>query len=142
MLNTQGITTVIPLLYYTGLQTALKLLLCFPLDNDFNDILNYWTNSLLRKCKKAIAKNQDCLWKHHFIAIFHEIVIKCVTELKTQLVWLDISTNHKLGLPVSLYFIFCQMIHLFNAVTMLWKIFIYAAGYLVMTFQRSQPNQP
>ena len=57
MLNTQGITTVIPLLYYTGLQTALKLLLCFPLDNDFNDILNYWTNSFLRKCKKAIAKN-------------------------------------------------------------------------------------
>ena len=57
MLNTQGITTVITLLYYTGLQTALKLLLCFPLDNDFNDILNYWTNSLLRKSKKAIAKN-------------------------------------------------------------------------------------
>ena len=35
---------------------ALKSLLCFPLDIDINDILNYRTNYLLRKCRtKAIA---------------------------------------------------------------------------------------
>ena len=35
---------------------ALKSLLCFPLDINVNDIVNYCTNYLLRKChKKAIA---------------------------------------------------------------------------------------
>ena len=35
---------------------ALKSLLCFPLDIEVNDILNYRTNYLLRKYhKKAIA---------------------------------------------------------------------------------------
>ena len=38
---------------------TLKLLLCFPLDIDINDVLNYPTNyllRLLRKCRKeAIA---------------------------------------------------------------------------------------
>ena len=35
---------------------ALKSLIYFPLDIDHNDILNYRTNYLLRKCrKKAIA---------------------------------------------------------------------------------------
>ena len=35
---------------------GLKSLLCFPLDIDVNNILNYRKNYLLRKCsKKAIA---------------------------------------------------------------------------------------
>ena len=42
------------------------------------------------------------------MAIFHEITIK------TQLVLLNTSTNHKVGSPRSLHFKFCQMIYLFN----------------------------
>ena len=54
---------------------ALKSLLSFRLDIDVNDILNYRTNYLLRKCrKKAIANKSDCL--RLLIATFHEIVIK------------------------------------------------------------------
>ena len=48
------------------------------------------------------------------IVAFHEIVIKYESDLKTQLVLLDISMNHNVGLPRSYYFKFCQMIYLFN----------------------------
>ena len=34
---------------------ALKSLLCYTLDIDVNDILNYHTNYLLRKCCKKVA---------------------------------------------------------------------------------------
>ena len=55
---------------------ALKSLLCFPLDIDIKDILNYRTNYLLCKCrKKAIANIQDCLSTRLLIVTVHEIVI-------------------------------------------------------------------
>ena len=120
---------------------ALKLLLCLTLDIDVNDILNCRTNYLLRKCrKKAIANKYDCLNTRLLIVSFHEIVIKYKWELKTQLVLLGISTKHNVGLPTSLHFKFCQMIYRYKTFSMLWRIFIYAVGYLVMTFQRSRPN--
>ena len=104
---------------------ALKSLLCFPLDIDINDILNYRTNYLLRKCrKKAIANKYDCLSTRLLIVTFHEIIIKYESELETQLVLSDISTNHKVGLPRFLQFKFCQMVYLFKTFTMLSRVFI------------------
>ena len=119
---------------------ALKSLLCFPLDIDVNDILNQSTNLLRKWRKKVIASKQDCLSTRLLIITFHEIAIKYESELKTQLVLWDISTNHNVGSPRSLHFKFCQMIYLFRTFIMLWRIFIYPVGYLVMTFQRSGPN--
>ena len=73
----------------------LKSLLSFPLDIDVNDILNYRTNYLLRKCrKKAIANISNYLSARLSIVTFHEIAIKYESELKTELVLLDISTIH------------------------------------------------
>ena len=62
---------------------------------------------------------------------------KLYKKKKTNLVLLDISTNNIVGSPRSLH---CQMIFLFKTFTMLWRIFTYALGYLVMTFQRSWSN--
>ena len=62
------------------------------------------------------------------------------SELKTQLILLDVSTNHSVGLPRSLHFKFCQMIYLFKTFIMLWGIFSYAAGYLVMTLVKISPK--
>ena len=74
---------------------ALKSLRCFPLDIDVNDILNHCTNYLLSNChKKAIANEQGCLSTHILIGTFHEIAIKDQSDLQTQLVLLDISSNH------------------------------------------------
>ena len=50
------------------------------------------------------------LW--FLIVTFHEIVMKYESGLKTQLVLLNISTNHSVGLARSLHFKFCQMIYL------------------------------
>ena len=73
----------------------------------------------------------------HFLVItFHEIAIKYESELKTQFVLLDISSNHNVRLPRYLRLKFCQMIYLFKMFIMLWRIFNYAAGYLGITFQR------
>ena len=56
---------------------ALKSLLCFPLDIEVNDILNYRTNYLLRKYhKKAIANKQDFLSTLLLVLTFDEIAIK------------------------------------------------------------------
>ena len=97
----------------------LKSLLCFPLDVDVNDILKYRINYLLRKrCKKAIANKKDCLNTRFLIATFHEITIKYVSHLKTQLVLLDVSTNHNVGSPRSLQLKFCQMIYLLKGTLM------------------------
>ena len=82
----------------------------------------------------------DCLNTRLLVVTFHKIAIKYESELKTQLVLLDISTNYNVGYPMSLHFKFCQMLYLFKTFIILWRIFIYAAGYLVMTFQRSRPN--
>ena len=124
----QWITTLISSLYWARWNQYFP----FPLDIDVNDILNYRTNYLLRICrKKAIANKWDCLSTHLLIVTFHEIVIKYEPELKTQLVLLDISTNYNMGSPRSLPFKFCQMICLFNTFILLWRIFIYAVGYLV-----------
>ena len=60
------------------------------------------------------------------IVTFPEIVMKYESEIKTQLVSLDISTNYNVGPPRSLHFKFCQMICLFNTFILLWRIFIYA----------------
>ena len=99
---------------------ALKSLLCFLLDIDVNDILNYRTNYLPRNSrKKAIPGKKDCLSTRLLIVTFHEIVLKYESELKAQLVLLDISTNHNVGLQRSLYFKFCQMIYLFETLIML-----------------------
>ena len=120
----------------------LKSLLYFHLDIDVNDILNYRTNYLLCKCrKKAIANKQDSLITRLLIVTFHEIAINYESELKTQLVLLDISTNHIVGLPRFLRFRFCQMIYLLKTFIMLRRIFIHEVGYLVMTFQRSRSDQ-
>ena len=92
---------------------ALKSLLCFPLDIDVHDILNYRTNYLLRKSrKKAIVNKQDCLSTRLLIVKFHKIVIKYESELETQLVLSEISTKHNVRSPRSLHFKFCQMIYL------------------------------
>ena len=48
---------------------------------------------------------------------------------------LDISTNHNVGSPMSLPFKFCQMIYLFKTFIILWRVFIYVFGCLVMTFE-------
>ena len=121
---------------------ALKSLLCFPLDIDVNDILNCRTNYFLRKFhKKAIANRQDYFNTCLLIVTFHEIAIKYESELKTQFLLLDISTNHNVGLPRSLHLKFCQMIYLFMTFIILGRIFIYAVGYLVITLQKSRPNQ-
>ena len=121
---------------------ALKSLLCFPLDIDINDILNCRTNYLLHKCrKKAIANKQDCLSTRLLIVTFHETAIKYESDLKTQLVFLDISNNHNVGSPRSFHFKFYQMIDLFKKFIMLLRTFIYAVGCLVLTFQRSRSNQ-
>ena len=53
------------------------------------------------------------------IVTFHEIVIKYESELKTQLVLLEISTNHNVESPRSLHFKFCQIIYLFKVFIML-----------------------
>ena len=119
----------------------MKPLRYLPLDIDINDILNYRTNYLLRESReKAIVNKQDC-WSPHLSSVtFHEIAIKYESDLKTQLVLLDISANQNVGSPRSLRFKFCQMIYQFNAFIMLWRNFIYAVGYFIMTFQRSQAN--
>ena len=99
---------------------ALKSLLYFPLDIDVNDILNYRTNYLLRKCrKKAIANKQDYLSTRLLIVAFHEIAINYELELKSQLFLSDISANYNVGLPRSLHFKLCQMIYLFKTLIML-----------------------
>ena len=132
----QGITTAY--LYCTG---HIEVITLFPLDIDVNDILNYRTNNLLRKCRtKAIGNKLDCLGTRLLIVTFYEIAIKYESELKTQLVLLDISTSHNVGSPRSLHFKFCHMIYLFKTFIRLWRIFINAVGYLIMTFQRSWPN--
>ena len=92
---------------------ALKSLLCFPLNIDVHDILDYCTNYLLRKShKKAIVNKQDCLSTRLLIVKFHKIVIKYESELETQLVLSEISTKHNVRLPRSFHFKFCQMIYL------------------------------
>ena len=53
------------------------------------------------------------------VVTFHEIVIKYESELKTQLVLLEISTNHNVESPRSLHFTFCQIIYLFKVFIML-----------------------
>ena len=99
---------------------ALKSLPCFPLDVDVNDILNYLTDDLLRKCrKKAITNKQDCLSTRLLIVAFHEVSIKYESQLKTHMTLLDISTNHNVGSPRSLHFKFSQIIYLFKAFIML-----------------------
>ena len=99
---------------------ALKSLLCFPSDIDANDILNYHTNYLLRKCrKKTIANKQDCLSTRILVATFHKTALKYESDLKFQLVLLDVSTKHNVGLPRFLHFKFCQMIYLFKTFIML-----------------------
>ena len=98
----------------------LKLLICFLLDIDVNNVLNYRTNYLLRKCrKKEIGNKQDCLSTLLSIVTFHEIAIKYESELKTQLVLLHISSNYNVGPLRSPHFKFCQMIYLFKAFIML-----------------------
>ena len=72
------------------------------------------------------------------IVTFHEIAIKYEPELKTQFVLLNISTNHNVGSPRSLHLKFCRIIYLFKTFIMLWRIFSYSVGYLVMTFQKSR----
>ena len=120
---------------------ALKSLLCFPLDTGINDILNFRTNYLLRKCrKKEIANKYDYFNTRLLIVTFHEITIKYESELKIQFVLLDISTNHNVGFPRSLHLKFCQIIYLFKTFIMLWRTFIYTVGYLLMTFQKSRRN--
>ena len=74
------------------------------------------------------------------IVTFHEIAIKDESELETQLILMDISTNHNMGFPRSLPFKFFEMIYLSKTFIMLRRIFTYAVGYLVTTFQRSRPN--
>ena len=119
----------------------MKPLRYLPLDIDINDILNYRTNYLLRKSReKAIVNKQDCLSTHLSIVAFHEIAIKYKSDLKTQLVLLDISVNQNVGSPRSLRFKFCRMIYQFNAFIMLSRNFIYPVGYFVITFQRSRAN--
>ena len=53
------------------------------------------------------------------IVTFHEIAMKYESELKTQLILLDISTNHNMELLRSLHLKFCQMIYLFKTFIML-----------------------
>ena len=53
------------------------------------------------------------------IVTFHEIVTKYDSELKTQLVLSNISTNHNVKSPRSLHSKFCQMIYLFKTFLML-----------------------
>ena len=77
---------------------ALKLLLCFSLDIDINDILNYRTNYLLRKKQSQI---KDSLSTRLLVAI--------KTRLFFANCFLDNSTNHNLGPSRSLHFKFCQM---------------------------------
>ena len=94
---------------------ALKSLFCIPLDIDVNDISNYHVNYLLRKRrKKAVANIQDCLNTGLLTVTFHEIAIKYESELKTQFVLLELSSNNNVGSPRSLHLKFCQMIYLFN----------------------------
>ena len=100
--KTQGMTTVISLLYWARR------------NHDVNDILNYRTNYQLRKCRK-----QDCSSTGVLIVTFHEIVTKYDSELKTQLVLSNISTNHNVKSPRSLHSKFCQMIYLFKTFLML-----------------------
>ena len=70
-MKAQGITTDIFFVL-----DALKSLLCFPLDIDVNDNLNYRTNYLLRKCRKKVNANKlDCLRTRILIVTFHEIAI-------------------------------------------------------------------
>ena len=77
-------------------------------------------NYLLHKCrKKAIANKSDCLKTPLLIVRFHKTAIKYESELETQLVLLDISTNHNMELPMFLHFKFCQVIYLFKTFIML-----------------------
>ena len=57
--------------------------------------------------------------------------MKYESELKTQFVIFDVSTNHNLGQPRSLHFKFCQLIYLFKTFIMFSRVFIYLVGYLV-----------
>ena len=90
--------------------------------------MNHWWRKF---CNKAIANGQNCLDTRLLIVTFHEIAISHESELKTQLVLLDISTNHNVRSQRSLQFKFCQMIYLFKTLVIIWRIFIYAVGYLV-----------
>ena len=122
---------------------ALKSLLCFPLDIDVNDDLNYRTKYLLRKCrkKKTITNKQDCLSTHVLIVTFYEIAINYEPELNILLFLTNISMNRNMGFLRSFHFKFYQIIYLFKRFNMLWRIFIYAVCCLVVTFQRSRLDQ-
>ena len=120
----------------------LKSLLCFPLDIDVNDNLNYRTKYLLRKCrKKTIANKQDCLSTHVLIVTFYEIAINYEPELNILLFLINISMNRNMGFLRYFHFKCCQIIYLFKTFIMVWRIFIYAVRCLVVTFQRSRLNQ-
>ena len=56
---------------------------------------------------------------HLLIVTFHEVAMKYESKLKTQLILLDISTNHNVGSPRSLHFKVCQMIYLSKMFIML-----------------------
>ena len=52
------------------------------------------------------------------IVTFHETAIKYESDLKTQFVLKDISTNHNVGSLRSFHLKFCQMIYLFKTFIM------------------------
>ena len=53
------------------------------------------------------------------IVTFHEIAINCESELKTQLIFIEISVNHNVGSPKYLHVKFSQMIYLFKTFILL-----------------------
>ena len=116
---------------------ALKSLFCFSLNIDVNDILKYllmfylneqspinrsgWACTFSWNCNKIWVRVENSLFQYYYLL-------------------LEISENHNVGLLSSLHFKFGQIIYLFKTFIMLWRINIYAVGYLVMNFQGCQPN--
>ena len=122
-------------IYWEGLWCRSSFFVQFP----------YWVTLYLRSRRQLFSDNNYDIFYIRIKTIVNIVtnfvnIFICKYKLykkKTNLVLLDISTNNIVGSPRSLH---CQMIFLFKTFTMLWRIFTYALGYLVMTFQRSWSN--
>ena len=66
------------------------------------------------------------------IVAVHEIATNYELQLKILLIFKGISANDNVKLSRSLHFRIWQMIYLLKKFIILWGIFMYATGFLVM----------
>ena len=108
----------------------MKSLPSFFCDIDVNYIVNYRTNYLLYKCRKKVTGNK---WDGSSMSILiiklFGIAINYESQLKIQLIFVDIFADQNLGLPRFIDFQIYQTIYLFMTFIMFWKIFVCAVDF-------------